>query len=106
MELAYCVPLGIPHSTFLEWDPLDQDKALAWWREQKKVCRGCGTRKEEWDKDKFAYVGDIDYCAGCEIIEQERGHIKTLEEEQGRMGLAPRLVPRALAKENQEADGT
>lgn len=98
MELAYCVPLGIPHSEFLSWDVVDQDKALAWQREQAKVCRGCGTRKEEWDRDKFAYVGEIECCPGCELLEQEKEHMKD-QEERGARGLSARLVPRALAKE-------
>lgn len=64
-ELDYCVPLGIPHSAFLSWSPIDQDKALAYRREMRTVCGGCGTRKVEWEQDSNAYVGHLEYCEGC-----------------------------------------
>ena len=62
------------------------------------MCRGCGTRKEEWHRDKFAYVGEINHCPGCELLEQEKEHLKDAEEK-GTRGLTARLVPRALAKD-------
>jgi hypothetical protein len=95
-ELDYCVPLGIPHSQFLAWDTVDQDKAIAWRREQAKVCRGCGTRKEEWASDKFAYVGHIEECRGCALLAQEQEHLRDAEE-RGQRGLKAFLVPRELA---------
>ena len=61
------------------------------------MCRGCGTRKEEWDRDKFAYVGEIEYCPGCELLDQEKEHLKD-HEEKGHRGLSARLIPRELAK--------
>jgi len=90
--LAYCVPLGIPHSKFLEWDELDQDKALAWTRERAKCCPGCGTRAEEWKRDRFAYVGQTRYCPGCEILEQERENVR-----EDARGVTVHLTPLALA---------
>ena len=72
--MAYCVPIGIPHSKFLSWEPDDQDKALAFVREQRKTCR-CGTKPEEWVKDRFAYVGQQRQCPGCEVLEQERENV-------------------------------
>lgn len=101
------VPLGIPHSEFLSWSELDQDKALAWKREQSKVCRGCGTRKEEWERDKFAYVGHIEHCPGCEALEQEKEHLREAEEK-GSHGLSAHLIPRQLAEvaqANQNQEG-
>lgn len=92
-ELEYVVPLGIPHSAFLGWDPADQDKALAWIAEQKKVCKGCGTRKTEWKHDKFAYVGQIEICPGCELLDMERDNI-----DDGTKGVKTFLAPRATAK--------
>jgi predicted Fe-S protein YdhL (DUF1289 family) len=100
-ELAYCVPLGIPHSRFLSWSDDDQDKALAWQREQRKVCRGCGTRKEEWDRDKFAYVGETTYCPGCDLLAQEQENLQEMEE-RGQKGVGVRLVPRELAADSDE----
>ena len=95
-ELDYCVPRGIPHSAFLAWQPLDQDKAIAWQREDRKVCRGCGTRKEEWATDKFAYVGHIEECPGCAVLAQEQEHLRDAEE-RGQRGLKAFLVPKDLA---------
>lgn len=31
----------------------------------------CGTRKDEWQEDRFAYVAMSERCPGCEILEQE-----------------------------------
>ena len=92
-ELEYVVPLGIPHSEFLAWADSDQDKALAWVAEQKKVCSGCGTRKTEWKRDKFAYVGQYEICPGCELIEMEKKNVP-----EDSMGVKVHLAPRATAK--------
>ncbi len=86
------MPLGLPHSKFLSWTPLDQDKALAWRRAQAELCQGCGTRSSEWAKDRFAYVGQTRYCPGCEILEQERENIR-----EGVQGVTVHLVPKDLA---------
>lgn len=60
------------------------------------MCRGCGTRKEEWERDRFAYVGDVAHCPGCELLAQEQEHLRDMEEK-GAAGLTVRLVPKALA---------
>jgi len=36
--MAYCAPLGIPLSSFLGWDPDDQDAALAWRAYESRRC--------------------------------------------------------------------
>lgn len=101
-ELAYVVPLGIPHSHFHggpnRWTQLDRDKALGWKRDQLTICPGCHTRKEEWDKDRDAYIGNIEHCPGCERIAQER------ENAQGsnRRGLHIGLVPKEFATTGEE----
>lgn len=95
--MAYVVPLGIPHSRFLEWDELDQDKALAWLREQATVCKGCGTRKAEWDRDRFAYVGQIKYCPGCEVLAMEQDNVP-----EGARGTTVHLAPKELAEAPEE----
>ncbi len=60
-----------------------------------KVCRGCGTRQEEWEADPEAYLGDLVFCPGCERIHQESGNIP-----EGEHGWTPNLLPKeqALAK--------
>ncbi len=97
--MEYCAPRGIAHSEFLSWDECDQDKALEWAREQATVCSGCGTRKVEWERDRFAYVTDAFICSGCELVEQERENIPEKAK-----GVRIRLLPRAVA-EAMEADG-
>lgn len=90
-ELAYCVPLGIPHSAFLDWEEDDQDKALAYQREMRKVCSGCGTRQEEWDEDPDAYVGWVNRCEGCRRMDQERRNLGESDSSAGaHVGLMPR----------------
>lgn len=81
--MAYCVPLGIPHSRFLSWDPLDQDKALAYQRAKLEVCDRCGTREIEWQRDHDAYVADTKRCLGCERIEQEEDYLRQVNDEGG-----------------------
>lgn len=69
------VPRGIPHSRFLAWHPDDQDKALAWVREQSLKCSGCGTRKDEWAEDRDAYISVHEVCPGCQRIAEENQNI-------------------------------
>lgn len=92
--MDYCGPRGIPHSRFLSWEQDDQDKALAWMEIVDLTCKQCGTRIEEWENDRFAYVGQAEYCPGCEVLGQEqenvpdgaRGYVKVF------------LMPRHLAR--------
>lgn len=87
-ELAYCVPLGIPHSEFLTWDESDQDKALMYQAERASICGHCGTRQTEWDKNKFAYIADVERCPGCELMEREQENIAEMAKEgKGTQGL-------------------
>jgi hypothetical protein len=92
------VPQGIPHSVFLGWDHLDQDKAIAWTLEQRKICGGCGTRKSEWDSDRNAYIGHIEVCPGCEVIAQEQENAQ----HSGRKGLKVGLVPKGMETTGEE----
>jgi len=73
------VPLGIPHSEFLKWDPLDQDKAIAYTRAKAEVCEMCGSREADWVDPEtgrikahppFTPVGVT--CHGCAEIEKYR----------------------------------
>jgi hypothetical protein len=80
--LDYCVPLGIPHSTFLGWLEEDQDKAIAWQRSKLGRCQECGTPIHEWvDASGEAvepppYVVTTAYCVGCATVKEERDRIK------------------------------
>lgn len=86
------MPAGIPHSVFLSWDEDDQDKALAYRREQATVCTGCGTRRAEWEADRFAYVAQSHQCPGCEVLSQEQDNVPPKAR-----GVHSYLVPRAFA---------
>ena len=92
-ELAYCTPLGIPHSEFLSWPDDDQDKALAYQRDKATVCAGCGTRPREWVGDRFAFVAQSTVCPGCEVLAQEQKNIPERQQ-----GVRLFLVPRELAE--------
>lgn len=43
--------------------------------ERNRVCSHCGTRADEWEEDRFAYVSDAWQCPGCELLEMERENI-------------------------------
>lgn len=87
------MPKALPHSVFLSWDEADQDKALAYTREQATVCTGCGTRAADWERDRFAFVGQSHQCPGCEVLSQEQDNVpKTAR------GVKVFLAPRALAE--------
>lgn len=93
-ELAYCVPLGLPHSEFLSWDEDDQDKALEYISQQKTVCEGCGTREETWENDQYAYVSWAKRCPGCELLDQEKDNWT----DRPSSGIRIMLVPREWAE--------
>lgn len=78
---------------FLSWDEDDQDKALAYMREQATVCTGCGTRQADWDLDRFAFVAQAHQCPGCEVLAQEQDNVPDKAR-----GVRVFLVPRALAE--------
>lgn len=96
-ELAYCVPLGIPHSVFLAWPISDQDKALAYLRHKAQACPDCGTRQEDWDENDNAYIGDLYHCEGCARVAQEQDNIP-----EGSKGMHIRLLPEDVALERVE----
>lgn len=96
--MDYCGPLGLPHSQFLSWSEDDQDKALAWTREKRLTCTGCGTRRDEWEQDRFAYVADAYRCPGCELLQQERRNIPEGEGDGVQIYLIPRQLATALVE--------
>lgn len=62
---------SIPHSQFLEWDPEDRDKVIAYLMEEADRCSQCGTKASEWAEDRFAYVAEGHWCQGCYNIDAE-----------------------------------
>lgn len=65
MEMSYCHEKGIPHSEFLEWEPEDRAKVLAYSLESATRCQMCGTAPHEWEQNRFAYTAVDDFCQGC-----------------------------------------
>lgn len=84
-DLAYTVPKGIPLSVFRgrvvgsedqQWLDYDREMALAYEAAMADVCRKCGTRGSEWEKDPYdAYMGQLHVCLGCQRLEQEQRNI-------------------------------
>jgi hypothetical protein len=103
-ELALCHGWGIPHSRFLSWPELDQDKALAYHAYDLTVCKGCGTREAEWDPasggDRFAYEAAECSCPGCQV----RGDLERRLRDSGVevSGRYVVLLPRAEAERRRE----
>lgn len=82
-EMAYCAPRGIRHSRFLDWDPDDQDKALAWQRLRAAACPSCGTFVDEWVDPETGrivaeqpYVAEAVRCYGCAERDAVAGEIR------------------------------
>lgn len=71
--MTVCEQYRIPHSTFLDWDEDDREKAIWWMIRQKETCPRCGTRDREWDEtvggDRNAYGAEVRRCRGCEVKE-------------------------------------
>jgi hypothetical protein len=65
LEMSYCTEKGIPHSVFLEWEPEDRAKTMAFVMEQAGRCVHCGTAGWEWEENKFAYTPIDEFCRGC-----------------------------------------
>ena len=63
--MSYCYEQGIPHSEFLEWDPEDRAKVLAFTMEKAVRCQLCGTAGWEWEENRYAYTAVEDFCQGC-----------------------------------------
>lgn len=53
------------------------------------ACPDCGTRREEWAANRFAYLATRHYCHGCDLIAQEREQVP----EQARAAVHVGLVP-------------
>lgn len=104
-ELALCHKHGIPHGDFLAWPELDQDKAIAYQAFERSICKGCGTRPDEWDPakggDRHAYRADVIVCPGCQSTGDLGRELRGQDTEQA--GQQVVLSPRAVY-ERQEAD--
>lgn len=93
------MPLGIPHSKFLSWDPDDQDKALAYLRAKAELCAECSTREKDWVQDRFAFIANTKQCPGCEATEMERNNIP-----ENAKGIKVFLEPREVVEAREAAE--
>jgi hypothetical protein len=84
-----------------QWEERDYELALAYERAEAGRCRGCGTFKDEWEADRFAYVASAWVCPGCENLENEKHNDHT---QGGRPGLKTYLLPREVAEAMDEED--
>jgi hypothetical protein len=46
--MAYCGPIGLPHSNFLAWDEKDRVKALSWVIYERERCARCNEHPDNW----------------------------------------------------------
>lgn len=81
-----------------QWTPDDAELALAWKRVQADKCSGCGTAKDEWEEDRFAYVAHTWVCPGCENIENEKQN-DPRKDQGGTPGLKTYLLPRQVSEQ-------
>lgn len=79
------------------WEPRDRELALAYRQVDATRCHGCGTHRDEWDEDHFAYVAHAWVCPGCENLQNER-HNDPRKETGGTPGLKVYLIPRAVSE--------
>lgn len=98
--MAYCGPLGLPHSKFLDWDPTDQDKALAWLGFEKSKCPSCNTFPSEYldaeGRMKYPppYRVYTEICYGCVAIHDKNEEMtKMSHDKQPPVGIHMRMVP-------------
>lgn len=97
MEMEYCVPIGLPHSQFLSWPEMDQDKALAFLMWKSQFCPQCNTRNSGWVDERNRWLDEPEYdvithkCFGCDAIDAMRSTIP--EGTKGVMVLATRRMP-------------
>lgn len=76
------------------WEDRDRELALAFVQMDHERCSGCGTFKDEWDRDRFAYVAHSTICPGCENLENEKENVP----QGGLPGLKTYLLPRQVAE--------
>lgn len=79
--MAYCAPLGIPHSHLMSWDRADVDKAISYTSWKGKFCSKCGTDPQEWLDEKGEaiepppYIAVTHTCLGCATLDEQRAEL-------------------------------
>lgn len=92
-ELQFCNEHGIPHSEYLNWDPVDRAKMLAFAATKAEHCVMCGTAQWEWDPkqggNRRAYDAVEVFCPGC----YAKASMRTLDAGRNTDGVTVELVP-------------
>jgi hypothetical protein len=107
LEMDYCAPLALPHSVFLGststvWTGHDRELALAWELRRRATCPGCGTRPDEWERDREAYIPDVrGPDKGCEVKQMTESQ---LSDEDRKAGVHVILEPRELVEARERAE--
>lgn len=98
LEMQVCETQRVPHSFLLgtrrpRWTQQDRELALAWQMRKNATCPGCGTRRDEWDRDDLAYIGDVHTpdrgCRELQLIDDQ------ITDEERKAGVRAILVRRA-----------
>ena len=104
-QMAFCNRLGMPHSQFLEWDPVDQEKALAYETFERARCHECGIHPDDWPEETSLDQEDpmevvATRCYGCVALGdwldayKESYSVNGEVDPRAMRGIRPRLVPR------------
>jgi hypothetical protein len=92
-ELQFCNENGIPHSQYLQWDPTDRAKAMAFAAVKAEHCVMCGTAEWEWDPKqggkRRAYEAVEKFCPGC----YAKASMRNLEDGRNSDGVTVELAP-------------
>ena len=98
--MAYCAPLGIAYTTFLAWDQVSQDAALAWQRREATRCGGCAQYRadlvdEAGTERRPIPVAAVDwYCPACAAA--QRHDAQRGDDAKPRPGVSTALVDRDI----------
>jgi RNase P subunit RPR2 len=76
--MGYCYDHAIPHSRFLDWDPDDRAKVMAYYIWKSEICPHCNTRNSDWVDEHNRFLDNPTYemttikCFGCAEMERMR----------------------------------
>lgn len=85
-----------------QWLDTDRGYALAWQLDKAATC-SCGTRADEWETDREAYVGATHYCRGCDISSMQQADLPKDPHGRPLPGFHAYLEPRERAEAREAA---
>jgi anti-sigma factor RsiW len=75
-------------------------------RNKAATCPRCGTRHDEWDADRDAYVGATHYCRGDDVLAMAQEALPKDKDGRTLPGFVAYLEPRDVAEARAEAKAT